>query len=88
MDENYLRAAAAIGALLIIAGPTIWHYADALRQRLAAGVSGGEVRIAPDADLHLVLSLASRLRAAGSAEGVTLCQQLIDVMLGVPEQKK
>jgi hypothetical protein len=40
-------------------------------------------------DMHVVLDLATRLRAAGCTEGVALCQQLLDVMLGnAPKAKK
>jgi hypothetical protein len=39
-------------------------------------------------DLHIVLDLATRLKAAGCTEGVALCQQLIDVMLGNAKAKK
>jgi hypothetical protein len=39
--------------------------------------------------MHVVLDLATRLRAAGCTEGVALCQQLLDVMLGnAPKAKK
>jgi hypothetical protein len=41
------------------------------------------------ADMRLVLDLAARLKAAGCTEGVALCQQLLDVMLGnAPKAKK
>jgi hypothetical protein len=39
-------------------------------------------------DLHVVLDLATRLRAAGCTEGVALCQQLLDVMLGNTSKAK
>ena len=34
------------------------------------------------ADMQTVLDLANRCRAEGLTEGVALCQQLLDVMLG------
>jgi hypothetical protein len=37
-------------------------------------------------DAHTILEIASRLKAAGNAKGVELCQQLIDVILQ-PEKK-
>ena len=39
-------------------------------------------------DMHVVLDLATRLRAAGCTEGVALCQQLLDVMLGNTSKAK
>ena len=38
--------------------------------------------------MRLVLDLAARLKAAGCSEGVALCQQLLDVMLGNTKAKK
>jgi hypothetical protein len=38
--------------------------------------------------MHVVLDLATRLRAAGCSEGVALCQELLDVMLGNSKAKK
>jgi hypothetical protein len=40
-------------------------------------------------DLHIVLDLATRLKAAQCMEGVALCQELLDVLLGnTPKAKK
>jgi hypothetical protein len=39
-------------------------------------------------DMHTVLDLAARLKASGCTEGVALCQQLIDVMLGGTSKAK
>ena len=40
------------------------------------------------ADMRLVLDLAARLKADGVADGVALCQQLLDVMLTGTKAKK
>ena len=39
-------------------------------------------------DMRIVLDLAARLHGRGNAEGVDLCQQLIDVMLNTKNTKK
>lgn len=40
---------------------------------------------AAQSDLHTVLDLAAKLKAAGQPEAVKLCQQLIDQMLQQPK---
>jgi hypothetical protein len=87
-----IRAVAALAAMGLVAGPAI----AALARKAQAGWQDRAVETAGEAapsvtgkDLHVVLDLATRLRAAGCSEGVALCQELLDVMLGnAPKAKK
>lgn len=80
MSENQIRTVAAIAAVAVFAYPfirplfaSLWvslmspRLADPVKQKMA--------------DIQIVLGLSSRLSAAGSKEGVDLCQKLIDVLL-------
>jgi hypothetical protein len=80
-----IRAVAALAAVGIVAGPAI----AALARKAQAGWKENPLEGAGEAtavvtarDLHIVLDLATRLKAAQCMEGVALCQQLLDVMLG------
>ena len=86
-----IRIVAALAAVGLVAGPAIAalarkaqaHWKDRAVEaagEAAAGVTGK--------DMHTVLDLAARLKAAGCMEGVSLCQQLLDVMLGNTKAKR
>ena len=89
--DGIIRVVAALAAVAIVAGPS----AAALARKAQAGWQNRAVEAAGEAapsvtgkDLHVVLDLATRLKAAGCAEGVALCQQLLDVMLGNTRAKR
>lgn len=80
-----IRLVAALAAVGLVAYPAI----AALAAKAQAGWQDRAVEAAEEKapavtakDLHIVLDLATRLKAAGLPDGVSLCQQLIDVMLG------
>jgi ferric-dicitrate binding protein FerR (iron transport regulator) len=87
-----IRAVAALAAVGLLAGPAI----AAVAAKAQAGwkekpmeAAGEKAAVVTAKDLHIVLDLATRLKAAQCMEGVSLCQQLIDVMLGNnPKAKK
>jgi uncharacterized integral membrane protein len=86
-----IRAVAALAAMGLVAGPAI----AALARKAQAGWQDRAVETATEKaatvtarDLHIVLDLATRLKAAQCMEGVSLCQQLLDVMLGNTKGKK
>ncbi len=86
-----IRAVAALAAVGLLAGPAI----TALVAKAKAGWKDNPLEAATEKatvtarDLHTVLDLATRLRAAQCMEGVALCQQLLDVMLGnTPKGRK
>lgn len=86
------RIVAALAAVGLLAAPALARLVESVRATLSARrvEAPGEKAVSVTAkDLHVVLDLATRLKAAGLAEGVALCQQLIDVMLGNnPKAKK
>jgi hypothetical protein len=83
--EIVVRLCAALAAFALVASPAlvaVWKKAAAwLSAKREA--SPAEVGLA---EMRTVLDLAARLRDAGNAEGVELCQKLIDVML-TPEAR-
>jgi hypothetical protein len=87
-----IRIVAALAAVALVAGPAIAavaRKAQAHWKDRAVAAPGETAPSVTGKDLHVVLDLATRLRAAGCAEGVALCQQLLDVMLGnAPKAKK
>jgi hypothetical protein len=89
--DAIIRVVAALAAVGLLAAPALARVVEGVRASIAArrAEAGGEehVKVTPK-DLHVVLDLATRLKAAGLAEGVTLCQQLIEVMLGNTKAKK
>ena len=92
MNLDYaIRIVAALAAVALVAGPAIASVArkaQAAWQDRAVEGKGGEAPSVTGKDLHVVLDLATRLRAAGCSEGVALCQELLDVMLGNSKAKK
>jgi hypothetical protein len=86
-----IRAVAALAAVGLLAGPAL----TALVAKAKAGWKDNPLEAATEKaatvtarDLHIVLDLATRLKAAQCMEGVSLCQQLLDVMLGNTKGKK
>ena len=87
-DETLIRAVAALAAVALLAAPALSGVVENLKAWWALRPEPQPV--APDtskadaariADMRLVLDLAARLKADGVADGVALCQQLLDVML-------
>lgn len=78
--ETLIQLLAGVAALALVASPAVvagfgkastW-FKQARPEPAGIGI----------ADMQTVLDLANRCRAAGLTEGVALCQQLLDVMLG------
>ena len=46
-----------------------------------------EVASVTERDMHVVLELAARLKAIGCTDGVSLCQELLDVFLTSGKEK-
>jgi hypothetical protein len=86
-----IRAVAVLAAVGVVAGPalaTVALQAKARWQKRAVEAAGEKTAAVTGKDLHIVLDLATRLKAAGCMAGVALCQELIDVMLGNAKAKK
>jgi hypothetical protein len=88
-NEDLFRAAAVLAAVVVFFSDQL----VALGQGFLARPGGKKPKPAetqPEApeedsslaDMRTILELASRLKARGCDAGVSLCQQLIDVMLG------
>ena len=82
--DAVIRIGAALAAVGIVAGPAL---AALARQAQAQWKNhpletAGEATAITAKDLHIVLDLATRLKTAECMEGVALCQDLLDVMLG------
>lgn len=80
-----VRILAALAAVGLLAAPAVARVVEGVRATLAARrpeAAGDKAVSVTGKDLHIVLDLATRLKASGCVEGVALCQQLIDVMLG------
>ena len=73
-----VRVGAALAAVALVAQPLVVAAWKQAQKWLAKNPAQPEAGID---DMHTVLELANRLRLAGNAEGVALCQKLIDVML-------
>lgn len=84
-NDAIIRAVAVLAAVGVVAGPALAALAAKAKARWEArAVEAGDEKVATvtGKDLHIVLDLATRLKAAGCMAGVALCQELIDVMLG------
>ena len=83
--DGIIRLVAAVAAVGIVAAPAIASLAAKVEtgwkdRAVEAGTE--KVAVVTAKDLHIVLDLATRLKAAQCMEGVSLCQQLLDVLLG------
>lgn len=83
--EFLLRAGAVVAAIALLAGPRL---VAAISQAVATRRGRQVTQAASMADAHTVLEIASRLRSAGNAKGVELCQQLLEVMLASETEPK
>jgi hypothetical protein len=92
VTDAAIRVAAGLACLALIATPAVLAGLRKAQAWLASRYveAGNEKAAGPTlADMRLVLDLAARLKAAGCTDGVSLCQQLLDVMLGnTPKVRK
>ena len=86
----WVRVIAAAGAVAFIAAPAVAALVKKAKAAWSARPVEGptEKAAVTEKDMHTVLDLAARLKAVGCTEGVALCQQLIDVMLGGTSKAK
>lgn len=89
--DAVIRVVAVVAAVGVVAGPAIAALALQAKtrwQNRAVETAGEKTATVTGKDLHIVLDLATRLKAAECMDGVALCQELIDVMLGNAKAKK
>lgn len=80
MNEQVFRIVAAVAAIGVFAYPFVSPAFAGLSAWIKAPVATDAVKQKMK-DVETVLLLSSRFSAAGSKEGVDLCQKLIDVLL-------
>ena len=80
--DAIVRLISGVAAVAIAGVPAASWLVDTIKARLSAGRSETEATAIGIREMRTVLDLAERCRVAGCVEGVSLCQQLIDVMLG------
>lgn len=83
-----LRTLAGLAAVAILCTPAVAAVVVKAREWCATIQPTEKAAGTSISDMRTVLDLASRLRACGNTSGVHLCQQLLDVMLAVPEETK
>jgi len=74
--EFLFRAVAAVSAAAILVGPTVLSL---LKKARVTAVNKD--------DAHVIIEIARRLQEAGNAQGVALCQKLLEVFLAVESSK-
>lgn len=77
--DALIRLVAAVAAVAIAGAPAASFVVGKVRQWRPAEAKPASFGTR---EMRAVLDLAETLKAAGCVEGVALCQQLIDVMLG------
>lgn len=77
--DGLIRLAAAVAAVAIAGAPAASYVVEKVRQWKPASPAPASFGVR---EMRIVLDLAETLKAAGCVDGVSLCQQLIDVMLG------
>ena len=89
--DAIIRVVALVAAVGVVAGPSLAALAAKAKARWenrAVETGAEKVAAVTGKDLHIVLDLATRLKAAECMAGVALCQELIDVMLGNAKAQK
>ena len=90
MNATAIQMCAAAAAVAFLAAP----YAAPVVQKIRTwiGTLGTsrqpEIVGVTERDMHVVLELAARLKAIGCTDGVSLCQELLDVFLTPAKAKE
>lgn len=77
-----LRIVAGVAAVALAGAPAATWLVGKVREWKASAASTPQAAAVGIREMRIVLDLADRMKSAGCTEGVGLCQQLIDVMLG------
>lgn len=88
--DAVIRLAAGVAAVALVAAPLVMAAGTKAAAWWAAHrpVPSPAAQGVTLADMRAVLELAARLKAAGCDQGVSLCQQLLDVMLSPGKVRK
>jgi len=90
MNATVLQIGAATLAAFVIAAPYAAPVVKKARSWIASLGTSRQPEIVgvTERDMHTVLELAARLKAIGCTEGVSLCQELLDVFLTPAKAKE
>ena len=89
MNATLLQIGAAALAAFVIASPFAAPMVKKIRSWIATLGTSRQPEVAgvTERDMHTVLELAARLKAIGCTDGVSLCQELLDVFLTSGKEK-
>ena len=89
MNATLLQIGAAALAAFVIASPYAAPVVQKIRSWIGTIGTSHQPKIAGvnERDMHVVLELAARLKAIGCTDGVSLCQELLDVFLTSGKEK-
>ena len=90
MNATLLQGCAAAAAVAFIAAPYAAPVVKKIRSWIASIGTSRQPEVAgvTERDMHTVLELAARLKAIGCTDGVSLCQELLDVFLTPAKAKE
>jgi hypothetical protein len=80
--DALIRIVAGVAAVALAGAPAASWVVGKVKARLATGGPEAQAAAIGIREMRTVLDLAERCKSAGCVDGVSLCQQLIDVMLG------
>ena len=89
MNATALQMCAAAAAVAFISSPYAAPMVKKIRTWIATLGTSRQPEIVgvTERDMHVVLELAARLKAIGCTDGVSLCQELLDVFLTSGKEK-
>ena len=89
MNATVLQVCLAAAAVAVIAAPFATPLVQKIRSWIGTIGTSTKPKIAgvTERDMHVVLELAARLKSIGCTDGVSLCQELLDVFLTSGKEK-
>ena len=90
MNATLLQGCAIATAIMFVAWPNVAPVVKKARAWIATLGTSRQPEIVgvTERDMHVVLELAARLKAIGCTDGVSLCQELLDVFLTPAKAKE
>ena len=90
MNATAIQMCAAAAAVAFLAAPYAAPVVKKIRSWIATLGTSRQPEVAgvTERDMHTVLELAARLKAIGCTDGVSLCQELLDVFLTPAKAKE
>ena len=90
MNASLLQMCAAAAAVAFLAAPYAAPVVKKIRTWIGTIGTSRQPEVAgvTERDMHTVLELAARLKAIGCTDGVSLCQELLEVFLTPAKAKE